>query len=79
MHSTRSFVHVLTLMFIFLKLTNYIYWSWLGVFAVMIGWYTFAILGAILDVIAENVRKKEAKSFSSRDIDAYLKTLSRNN
>lgn len=78
MHSTRSFVHVLTLMFIFLKLTNYIYWSWLGVFAVMIGWYTFAILGAILDVLAENIKKKEALS-KGRDIDAYLKTLSRNN
>lgn len=78
MHTTRSFVHVLTLMFIFLKLTNYIYWSWLGVFAVMIGWYTFAILGAILDTLAENIRKKEAAS-KGRNIDEYLKNLSRNN
>lgn len=78
MHTTRSFVHVLTLMLIFLKLTNYIYWSWLGVFAVMAIWYALAIFGAILDVLAENIKKKEALT-KGRDVDAYLKALSRNN
>ena len=79
MHTTRSFVHVLTLMFVFFKITNYLDWSWFGVFAIMIGWYSFAVLGAILDVLAERVKEDQKKTNRGRDVDEYLKTLSRNN
>lgn len=79
MHTTRSFVHVLTLMFVFFKITNYVDWSWFGVFATMIGFYTFLFLGALLDVAAKKVEEDKKKASIGRNVDEYLKTLSRNN
>lgn len=79
MHTTRSFVHVLTLMFVFFKITNYLDWSWFGVFSPLIILYTMVFFSAVLEVLAKNVEESKRKVDRGRNVDEYLKALSRNN